>query len=245
MDKTVRLLLAFGDGKPRGVRELARELDIPRSTVSRLVIDLAAARLIVQDEATDLYRLGAGVVRLGAAYLDGIDVTTVATPFMEALQEDCGESVGLQVREGLERVVVASRESKATIRSGFSLGERFPLYAGAAAKVLLAFEPNDVRDGLVQSLEPKPLTDRTILDPELLRSELEQIRLRGYAVSANEVSLQSASIAAPVLSGNGRVAAALVVTGPAFRVSNEVLEALAPRVMQDARTISQRLGASI
>lgn len=241
MDKTVRILLAFEDGRPRGVRDVARDLGLPKSTVSRLIIDLADARLLVQD-GTGHYRLGAGAARLGQAYLQGLDVRTASASFMADLQERSAETVGLHVREGLERVVIATQESKATIRSGFSIGERLPLHAGAGAKVLLAFEDHDVRRQLLDGLQLTPLTERTILDVAQLDRELDAVRAQGYAVSANEVSLQSASLAAPVFGGDGTLSAALVLTGPVFRMTPQVLEVLTPLVVDTAREISARLG---
>ncbi len=241
MDKTVRILLAFEDGRPHGVRDVARDLGLPKSTVSRLIIDLADARLLVQD-GTGHYRLGAGVARLGQAYLQGLDVRTVSAPFMVDLQERSAETVGLHVREGLERVVIATQESKATIRSGFSIGERLPMHAGAGAKVLLAFETDQVRQQLLGALKLTPLTDRTILDMTQLERELDSVRAQGYATSANEVSLQSASLAAPIFDGDGRLAAALVLTGPVFRMTSQVLDALTPLMVDAARDISARLG---
>jgi DNA-binding IclR family transcriptional regulator len=241
MDKTVRILLAFDDGRSHGVRDVARDLGLPKSTVSRLIIDLADARLLVQD-GTGRYRLGAGAARLGQAYLQGLDVRTVAASFMTDLQERSAETVGLHVREGLERVVIATQESKATIRSGFSIGERLPMHAGAGAKVLLAFETDEVREQLLGTLKLTPLTDRTILDVSQLERELDSVRAQGYAMSANEVSLQSASLAAPIFDGDSRLAAALVLTGPVFRMTPEVLEALTPLMVDAAREISARLG---
>ncbi|GAA2588222.1 IclR family transcriptional regulator [Dactylosporangium fulvum] len=244
MDKTVRILLAFGDGRLHGVRDIARSLTLPKSTVARLILDLADARLLVQDETSGQYRLGAGAARLGQAYLEGLDVRTVSAPIMADLQERSGETVGLQVREGLERVVIASNESKATIRSGFSIGERLPLHAGAAAKVLLAFEQEEFRGELVRSLTLTPLTDRTILDTDQLQAELAKIHRQGYAVSENEVSLQSTSVAAPVFGGDDRLSAALVVTGPVFRMTGEVVKVLTPLVCEAAQAISADLGST-
>lgn len=245
MDKTVRILLGFGDGRPHGVRDISRELSLPKSTVSRLIIDLAEAGLIVQDETSGHYRLGAGAARLGQAYLEGLDVRAVSMPIMTQLQEKTAETVGLHVREGLERVVVASAESKATVRSGFSIGERLPLHAGAGGKALLAFEPQATRKELISSLAITRFTDRTILDPDQLERELAAVRRQGYATSANEVSLQSASLAAPIFAGDDRLAAAIVVTGPVFRMSKTVLKTLAPLTVEAAHEISQRLGSTM
>jgi DNA-binding IclR family transcriptional regulator len=243
VDKTIRILLSFGDGRRHGVRDISRELGLPRSTVSRLILDLAEAGLVTQDEESGHYRLGAGAARLGQAYLEGLDVRAISAPIMARLQEQTAETVGLHVREGLTRIVVASAESKATVRSGFSIGERLPLHAGAGGKVLLAFEAPAIRQELLSGLTLTPLTDRTILDLETLTRELDGIRRRGYATSANEVSMQSASLAAPIFAGDDRLAAAIVVTGPVFRVTKAVLKTVVPLAMDAASDISARLGS--
>ncbi|GHH72761.1 IclR family transcriptional regulator [Streptosporangium violaceochromogenes] len=245
MDRAIRILLSFADGRPHGVRDLSRDLDLPKSTVSRLVLDLAEAGLVAQEEESGRYRLGAGVARLGRIYLDGLDVRTVAMPIMVQLQEETGETVGLHVREGMERVVIASVESRAMVRSGFSIGERLPLHAGAGGKALLAFEPVEQREEIIAGLTFAGFTERTIRDPEELRAELDVVRDRGYATSANEVSLQSASVAAPVFAGDGKVAAVLIVTGPVFRMDPEVLSGIAPLTVRAARAISAKLGGGL
>ncbi|MEU0520370.1 IclR family transcriptional regulator [Streptosporangium sp. NPDC006007] len=242
VDKAIRVLLSFADGKPHGVRDLSRDMGLPKSTVSRLILDLAEAGLVTQEEESGRYRLGAGAARLGRIYLDGLDVRTVAMPIMAQLQEETGETVGLHVREGSERVVIASAESRAVVRSGFSVGERLPLHAGAGGKALLAFEPDQQREEIIDGLSFTRLTERTILDPRELRRELDVVRGQGYATSANEVSLQSASVAAPVFAGDGHVAAVLIVTGPVFRMSRKVLSAIAPLTVRAARAISAKLG---
>jgi len=244
MDKTVRILLAFGDGDSHGIRDVARELDLPKSTVSRLVLDLAEAHLLLQEPATGQYRLGAGVARLGQSYLEGLDVRSVAAPMMTDLQQRSGETVGLHVREGVERIVIAAAESRQQIRSGFTVGERLPMYTGAAGKVLLAYEPAEVRQDVLAQLDLVPLTEHTIVEPQALEAELELTRTRGYALSENEVSLQSASVAAPIFGGDDRICAAFVVTGPVFRMASLLQDLIEP-TRSAADEVSSRLGSAM
>jgi DNA-binding IclR family transcriptional regulator len=89
-----------------------------------------------------------------------------------------------------------------------TIGERFPLHAGAASKVLLANMPDAARTACLAA-PLRPYSARTITDPELLRRELARIRQHGWAEDRGEFSVSVRAVAAPVRDGQGNVVAAV------------------------------------
>ena len=116
------------------------------------------------------------------------------------------------------------------------VGRRVPLHCAANGKVFLAFGAAPVPARL------DPRTPHTIVDAAKLRAELEQIRARGYAVAVDELELGLSALAAPVFGAGDDVAAALSISGPTTRLTAGGIDRLAPVLLQQARSLSVRLG---
>ena len=156
-----------------------------------------------------------------------------------------GESILLCVCSDGEGVCVEGVEPPDTsIRFVTRVGERFPIHAGAAGKVLLAFQPDDVLEEHLRT-PLRRYTENTITDPARLRHELATIRARGYATSHGEVEIGAQSVAAPIRDHGGAVAAEINLIGPAFRLARRRLRKLAPVVVAAADTISIGLGHTV
>lgn len=230
-----------------GVNELARENGLHPSSVSRSMATLAAAGLVRVDPETGRYQLGLRILELAGVLLVGMDVRVIAQAHMHALSREVEETVNLSVLSGHEAVIV----EQALMRSGIAfvswIGRRVALHASSHGKVLLAFQPPNVRDELVASLVdssgklPK-LTPRTIETPRELAVQLERIKSQGFATARGELSVDSSALSAPIFDSAGHVAAALVVVGPTFRMPARRLAELAPRVVEVSREISIGLG---
>jgi DNA-binding IclR family transcriptional regulator len=182
------------------------------------------------------------VVELANAVLAGIDLRQVAHPFLIRLVSETGESAFLTVVSGDESVCIDRVESAQPVRVTLSIGGRYPLYAGASNKVLLAYLSPGVIDRIVAGgLEP--ITPRTITDPAAFKADLALIRQQGWAYSVGELTPEVAAIAVPLWDGNGRVVAALSIAGLASRFTEDRLPMLLGKVRQAAQEISTQLVA--
>lgn len=226
--------------KPTGLNELSRALGLSPGTVHRLLQVLGQRRLVWQD-ADRRYVLGGRLAWLGAAATASLELTRVALPVMEQLRDRTGECVHLSVRDGWERVCLASLEGTLELRCYSPVGQRSPLHAGGSAKLLLAYlPPEELEAYLSRPLEA--VTELTITDPARLRPVLEAIRRRGYVVSFGERVPGVWTIAAPVRDWKGGVIAALGVSFPDVRYSKEREETLAGLTVNSADSVSQALG---
>jgi DNA-binding IclR family transcriptional regulator len=243
IDRAVAILrcLAFERSGLSGT-ELAAAVGISKGTAHRLLCSLADQRLVQQDPQTKRYRLGLGLFELGNQVLAHLQPVEVAKPYLERLVEETGETANMAVMDGGMALYVAKVECSFSIRIGSMVGLRQPCHCTGLGKVLLAYHADGARLTVGQrGLSRK--TGRTIVDVDHLRQELKLVSNRGYAVDDQEFEDGLRCIAAPVCDHTGAVIAAVSVSGPTSRITEEVLDEVARQVVCVARDISSALGS--
>lgn len=166
--KSIDLLYSFESHRPeQSLFQISRNLGFPPSTTRRLLKVMMSRRLIQQDGATKLYRLGPGLFYLASVAREGLEIRKIALPFMERLRDITGENAVLhELRDG-KRVCIEKVESREVLRDSLRVGDQFPAHAGASGKVLLAYlPPDELRNYLKSGHGLKALTPRTITDPK-------------------------------------------------------------------------------
>jgi DNA-binding IclR family transcriptional regulator len=243
MERAVSILDCFTLEEPvLGVREAARKAQLSSSTAGRLMAALKENGILIQDSETKAYMIGSKVLAWAEVYSANSDVRSIALPVMVGLQEQTRETISLYVMEGNDRVCVERLESPETVRIVARVGRRIPLYAGSAGKVFLAFIPESRRKELFEAIKLLPLTPRTITDMDQLLLNLERIRESGYAVSEGEWKLEASGVAAPIFNRHSQIAAALTVSGPSQRFTQEKIQEIADVVKAAVARISMELG---
>ncbi len=245
VDRAIQVLnfLARSD-EPLGLREIAKGLDVPRSTVYRLINSLEAGQL-VSKSGEQSYALGSGIKRLAQALPQGFDLVALARPMVEALSARLQLAVKLSVLDDGSALVVLSAVAPTAYTISTQVGRRFPLHAGAASKVLAAYMENQsasMSSLLAQKLERH--TELTITDKTRLKSELLAIRNAGYAHDKGEYFKGIEAIAAPVFGPDDQCVAALSV--PFLKdETQEKRDFIRQEVIDAARDISLELGARL
>lgn len=238
----VRLLKSFSEGEAElGVTTLARRLGVAKSTVHRLATTLVAEGMLEQNQESGKYRLGIALFGLGALVRQRMNVSNEARPHIFALREATNETVRLAILDGAEIMFVYDLESTQAIRMRANLGDRKPAFCSSEGRAMLAFQNEAVIDAILNA-ELKPRTPRTEIDPARLRKVLAQVRKSGYAQEDEQCEAGMRSLAAPIRDADGRVVAAVGVAGPRQRLTEQVLDSFAPKVVETARVISVRLG---
>ena len=239
-DRVVQLLDALGAARDGlGVSDVARELDVHRSTASRLLGTLAGSGMVERDAATRQYRLGARLVGLAATAVARLPVVSQARPELEQLSAVTSETANLAILDRFHVVYVDQVTPAQTVVMASWVGRRSPAHASSSGKAMLAFGDERVRQALLRR-RLEPLTERTITDPKVLRAALDEVRRRGYASSTGELEDGLVTIAAPVLV-DGRAVAAVSVSGPTFRVPARDLPGLGRRVVEAAAAVGHRM----
>jgi DNA-binding IclR family transcriptional regulator len=242
VERAARMLLALGDGGAQAtLTELARHLRINKSTAHSILATLIRHRFVSRDPLTKRYRLGPGLAAIAGAAAHRSDLAALARPHLDRLQHLSGETVTLHVRDGAGSIILGSRESSHQLKVTAPPGHRLPLFAGAVAKVLLAFAVEAPR------LPPRlpAYTPRTIGVPVQYLEELARVRRAGVAYDEMEYLPGVRAVSAPVFCGGGgataEAVAALSIVGVAARVSPADLRRLAGPLQSAARGLSTML----
>lgn len=238
----VLMLFTSHPGPTLGITEIATELGISKAVVHRILSSLCDRNMIVADPESRRYSLGPGVLQLASAYRNRLDLRSLAHQTLVQLSLATNETATLSVRHERERTYVDQVTPDREVAMTVSLGQSFPLHAGASSKAFLAFLPANEIDAYLGSAKLAQLTDATVVDPAALRAELDQIRAAGYAASFGERQSGAASVAAPVRSDSG-VVGVISICGPLERFSDHS-HFFAERLLEATTALSERLGYS-
>jgi IclR family transcriptional regulator, KDG regulon repressor len=217
------------------VTELADALGVDKASASRLASTLAHNGYAERDEATRRYHLGPRVVTLSRSVLTRLPLREAAKPFLRRLMERTGECAHLAVQSQGMALYVDQVESPATLRVNVQVGQMGPLHCTALGKILLAFTGTPVPETLESH------TARTITDPSALGRALEEVRRAGYAVDDEEFDPGVRCIAVPAVDFRGKVVGSMGISGPATRVTRERLPELAAIVVEEGKSLGERL----
>jgi DNA-binding IclR family transcriptional regulator len=223
--------------QPVALTELVSATGIPKSTASRLVSALERRGLIEQDGQRGRLRPGPAILRVAERGMLERNVVELARPSLDALAQCSGETINLAVpaRDGVEHV--AQVDSRHFLGTGQWLGRSVDYHCTAVGKVFMAFGR-----AAVSAHELRKHAPATITDPGRLRAELEVVRQTGIATAVDELEPGLAAVAAPVRGARGDVVAALSITGPSLRLTPGRILELQPTLIDEARTLSHRLG---
>jgi IclR family pca regulon transcriptional regulator len=248
LERGLAILSAFRSGRPLlGVSDLGREIGLGRSTTHRYVATLAALGYLQQDKATRKYRLGPRVLDLGFSAINSMEVREVAAPHLRRLSDDTGFTVNMAILDGADVVYVercrSTRAGQREIDLNLHVGSRLPAYCTSLGKVLLAFLPPDELEETLARIAFDRRGPNTIVSRDGLLSELGRVREAGFAINNEELAYGLRSIAAPVLSREGRAVAAINLAVHSSMVSVEALaDDLSERLRNAAADVSAHLG---
>lgn len=241
VERTLDLLIALERaGRPMGVTDLGRATGMPKGTAQRLLQVLERRGFVQREDAQ--WQLGAGIVPLARAFLTENSLTRSSLPVLEELAMRCGETTCLYVRQGFDRVVVQRVESTHSLRYTIRVGQRLPLYVGAAGLVLAAAMPQEELQQLLDGAGTVRLATGEFRPRDMLLARLEEVRIRGVAISREEREAGVVSVAAPVVRQGIGTIAAVSVAGPPARMDQEKVDALLVEVQLAAQRISEGYG---
>lgn len=230
---------------PRGMSltEICKETKLPKGTTFRMLSVLIAHGYAAQDIDTKHYRLTMRLFEIGSRVADSTNILSLARPYLEYLSRASGEAVHLVTRVNDDVVYLYKEEaSNSIVRIASFVGLRNPMYCTGVGKSILAFLSDDEFDAIWSRTRPVQFTANTITSYNLMKSELNLIRRRGYAVDNEEHEAGVRCIAAPILDFNRIPVAAISLTAPAERLGDAEIARFAPMVMEAAGNISKYFG---
>ena len=225
LDKAVAILGTLEAG-PHSLAELVAATGIARPTAHRLAVALEFHRLLTRD-LSGRFIIGGRSAELGAAA--GEDrLLAAAAPALAALRDATGESAQLYKRQGDQRICVAVAERLSGLRDSVPVGSALTMSAGSAAQILLAWEDSEK-------------IHRGLTNARFTAAALAADRRRGWAQSVGEREAGVASVSAPVKAPNGKVIAAVSISGPIERLGRQPGRIHAAAVVATAARLSEYL----
>ena len=225
-----------------GTTDLSIKLGMHKSTTSRLIKLLVATHFLQQNPLTKKYMLGRSAVRIGNATTRSLDskLLAIAQPCLTELSQLLGESVALEMLSGTIIVLALHVEGPSHIRFNFQQGEQVPINVAAGAKVILSHsDPAFLELCLEQEFER--FNENTIVSKDQYRKILKDIKRTGIAYDRGERYIDTHAMATPVYSLEGAPKAAVVVAGPAFRLTDQFLQSAITPLKATAEKISKQL----
>lgn len=223
--------------------DVVRRLGLPRTTVHELLTTLAARSYLVPlPGQPGRYRLGVRTYQLGSRYAEQLDLAAEGEQVAREVAETCDETVHVAVLEDTDVIYIAKVDSTHAVRMVSAAGRRLPAHCTSVGKMLLASLSEEELELRLADREFIAMTPDSITDADALRAELARTRERGVAVEHRESNPDVSCVAAPVRDSGGRVVAALSISVPMIRWSDERERELAELAGKGAGALSVRLG---
>ena len=228
--------------KPLSFAEIGAELAYPRSSLFGLLRTLQDRNWIELDEQSRRYRLGIRTMEAGNAYLRSIDLVQLAHPQMVRVRDAIEETVQLSVLDGRFNIYLGKVEGKQALRLASEVGRRLEAHTTALGKAMLAGLSDEEFYRLFDGVALEGFTATTVVDLDQLRAELAVIRRRGYATDNEEHTLGVRCVALPVRNHTGQTVAALSVSFPSVRYSDERADLARALLDEAVAAVSHGLG---
>ncbi len=224
-----------------GVTAIAMALGMSKSRAHRHLRTLLEQDYVVQAAGSDKYRVGPRLVTLGRAVAEHFDLVGVGRPVMRELRDLLGHPVVISQIDPAGARVLATVMGTAPIEISVREGSVLAFHGSSQGKVALAWGDEEVRQRVLGS-RLDMYTPSTIVSPSALRSEIERVRERGWAVSPNETLAGVNALAAPLFDGSGACVGAVAIVDSIQYVEATPSDEQVRQVLAAAGRISRALG---
>ncbi|HVX77551.1 MAG TPA: IclR family transcriptional regulator [Bradyrhizobium sp.] len=222
--------------------ELSKRVGLHNSTTFHLVRTMVSLGYIRQIKDDKRYRIGRPLFALAASALDEIEMVSLATPVLEDLSRETGESGHFAVRMGDSVVVIARTAAPGAFQLTERVGVVRPAHCTALGKVILAALRPDQLDRFLGRVELTPVTPKSLTELGVLKKDIDEVRSSGIAFDDGEFNPEVRCVAVPVKDFTGQVIGAIGISGPIWRLSIQALQSRARIVQAAARRLSAEFG---
>ncbi len=244
LHRGLRILEILGASEtPMSLSDIARAMELSRSSAFRLVYTLRQMEFIREAEQANTFTLGARVLNLGFAYLNQQPITTIARPILAQLRDETGVSTHLSVLEGDDVLYLVSHQARTGYVSNMRTGTRTQAYASAIGWCLLgALNPADLQAFAARQTWQR-FTEHTPMDAASLIARVTEVRETGHVISRGFREPGGSSVAVPVRDNTAKVVACVNLSGPDSGFDFDQMDGFfLPRAQDAARQISRALG---
>lgn len=246
LQRALDILSLFGAQTPElGITEIAKSLDLHKSTAFGLVYTLQRNGYIAQNPVNRRYHLGLQLVERAAVLLDQIEIRKVAMPELEHLRDWSSESVNLAILEENQVIYIERLLSDKSLGFRNHIGKRAWAHSTALGKAILSHLPAQEAREMLEAYPLQAMTPNTITDIDTLVRQLVLFREQGYAIEREENEIGGLCISAPIHSHSARPVAAVSVSFPLSRLDEEKVAGYGREILEVAQRISVKLGYNV
>jgi len=242
VSRAIQIIRCFENSEELGVTEISKIVGLHKSTAFGLISTLEINKLLEKNNSTGKYRLGLELFRLGTKV--NSTLRHIAMPYLEKLVKMYQETVNLVVRDNLSVIYLEKVESTRSMHISTSVGGRLPLHCTAVGKTIMAHLPYEELQSILNKAEFTKYTNNTLCNPESILESLEKARKNGYAEDNEELEIGLICIAAPIFNHFNSPAAAISLSGPAFRMNKDFRKEAGAALIKFTREISEKMGYS-
>lgn len=222
--------------------ELAAASSLANSTVHRLLMSMKHLGFVEFDDSTGLWSVGIKAFSVGNAYLRKRDFVAQARPYMRELVTVVGETSNIAIMKGDRHVFVGQVECKEVMRMVVQIGSEGHLHAAGVGKALLSAMPETDALSIIERTGLQKLSDKTITSLSAFLQEMRKVREYGYALDDEEQTPGLRCIASNIYDEYGEAIAAISISGPSVRLSDERINDIAEQVIAKAKLITHAIG---
>jgi IclR family acetate operon transcriptional repressor len=222
--------------------DLAHQVGLPASTTHRLLNTLEQHGFATLDADRGVWFVGVKAFTVGNAFLADRDVVAIARPFMRSLMERSGESVNLGILDDAQVVFLAQVQCREMMRMLVRLGGRAPIHASGAGKALLATLSESESRTVLARHGLERFTDNTLVSSAALAKDLDTVRRQGFSFDDEEHAVGLRCVAATLHDEHGEALAAISLSGPRARITDDRIADLGRQVCEAAQAITHAMG---
>jgi DNA-binding IclR family transcriptional regulator len=243
IQKAVRILEALvKSDAPVSLAEIAEATELAKPSAHRILCQLEDLGFVLRDIEGKAFVPGGRWTRLASDTLIAVGRQPAVKKVMRDLVDCLTETCNLAVLRGNEVLYIERVECEWPLRLQLAAGSRVPIHCTASGKLFLAYMEPPRRKSFISTLHLHPYTKNTIVDADRLMKECDRIRREAISINREEQHLGLIGVAVPVLRFDGRIAAALAVHAPVFRMSVASARKAVPLLVRAASTIAHVAG---
>ena len=245
LEKIIKILDYLSDVKRDvGITELSLELNLPKSTVHRILKSLSRYSIVEKENDTSRYRIGLRLLKYSNSLLKSFDLRQIVKPILKKVCNETKETTFLTIWRNNQGICIDSISSSRSTNTHLfvEIGREMPFHCTASSEVLLANQPIEDIKRIINKKQLLRYTPNTITEPNKLIIHLLDIKNKGFAICDEELEEGIKAIAAPIKNINGKTIASITITGLAKRMSSNNSERFVKILANSAQEISKRLG---
>ena len=239
-DKALALVeYLASQSEPVRLQDISKAMDMNISTTLRFINTLVKNGYVIQDKNTQKYGLTMKICTIAHNVVRNNGIVTIASPYLRKLADMLGECVCLSIEQAQSVIYVDTYESRdQMLKSLAFIGKIAPMHCTGTGKLFLSDYSEERLKAYVDTKGLKLNTIHTITVYEQFKDELERIRTRGYSIDNEECELGARCIAVPIRNYTGQIIAGISVTGPATRMTFDMIYKNLDVIMEVGREVS-------